>query len=90
MNLTSNIYEDKTGNLWLSEGMVNSSDMTLSRYDGKSFTKITEDKQVFGIIQDKSGNFWFGTANGVCRYDPSASLRTGGTSFTKFNEQKLK
>lgn len=89
-NLTNYIFEDKTGNLWLSEGMVNSSDMTLSRYDGKSFTKITEDKQVFGIIQDKSGYFWFGTANGICRYDPSASLRTGGTSFTKFNEQKLK
>lgn len=77
-NLTNYIYEDKTGNLLLSEGIANGSDMTLTKYDGKSFTNITTEKQVFGIIQDKTGDIWFGTANGVCRFD--------GKSFTKFSE----
>lgn len=77
-NLTNYIYEDKAGNLWLSEGIANGSEMTLTKYDGKSFTNITSDKQVFGIMQDKSGNIWFGTANGISRYD--------GKSFSKFSD----
>ncbi len=77
-NITNYIYEDKTGNLWLSEGIANGSDMTLTKYDGKSFTNITTDKQVFGIIQDKTGDIWFGTANGICRYD--------GKSISKFSD----
>ena len=77
-NLTNYIYEDITGNLLLSEGIANGSDMKLTKYDGKSFTNITTEKQVFGIIQDKTGNIWFGTANGVCRYD--------GKSFSKFSQ----
>jgi ligand-binding sensor domain-containing protein len=70
-----NIFEDKTGNLWLSEG--DSKGMTLVRYDGKTFTPVKRDTQVFGVTQDNSGMLWFGTANGVCRYD--------GKTFTKFD-----
>jgi ligand-binding sensor domain-containing protein len=77
-NLTNYIYEDKAGILWLSEGIANGSDMTLTKYDGNSFTNITTDKQVFGITRDINGNIWFGTANGVCRYD--------GNTFAKFSE----
>ena len=84
---TSYIFEDKSGNIWLSEDEVNGNGMTLSRYDGKSFTKIKSDNQIFGITEDKKGDIWFGTVNGVCRYDPSASLRTGEKSFTYFSEE---
>ncbi|MEO8447337.1 MAG: two-component regulator propeller domain-containing protein [bacterium] len=77
-HLTNFIFEDKTGNLWLSEGQVNSPDMVLTKYDGNTFTEITKDRQVFGITQDKSGNIWFGIANGVKRYD--------GSSITKFTQ----
>jgi ligand-binding sensor domain-containing protein len=39
-------------------------------------------------LQDKAGNLWFGTTGaGVYRYDPSASLRAGGKSFTNFTEK---
>ncbi len=37
------------------------------------------------MFQDRDGNIWFGTtSDGVCRYDPSASLRTGGRSLVYF------
>lgn len=73
------IFEDRTGNLWCSVGGADG--MTLSRYDGISFTEImrkntTNDHQVFGIEQDATGTIWFGTMNGVYRYN--------GTSVTGF------
>lgn len=49
---------------------------------------------VASIAEDKHGNIWFGSITsdhpnyieegGVSRYDPSASLRTGGKAFTQF------
>ena len=81
---TSYIFEDKIGNLWLSGGTINtkSQDMTLTKYDGKSFVKIRNDFQIFGITEDKAGNIWFGTANGVCRFD--------GKSFNNFSDGTAK
>ncbi len=80
--LTSNfigyIFEDRTGNIWLSEGTLNGAYMTLSRYNGNTFTKIDSSRQVFGIIEDGDNNIWFGTENGISRYD--------GKSFTNFLE----
>ena len=36
-------------------------------------------------LEDKAGNLWFGTTgDGLFKYDPSASLRTGGKTFTQF------
>lgn len=71
---TSYIFEDKAGNLWLSGGKINlkSSDMTLTKYDGKAFTTVARDQQVFGIMEDKNGNIWYGTVHGACRYDGKA------------------
>lgn len=68
-NFTGYIFEDKRGNLWLSEGKVNSRGMALTKYNGKSFTEIKSGNQIFGITEDRTGNIWFGTENGVCRYD---------------------
>jgi ligand-binding sensor domain-containing protein len=68
-NFTGYIFEDKKGMLWLSESKSNVPGMTVSRYDGKTFKVIAKSTQVFGITEDRSGNIWFCTANGVGRYD---------------------
>jgi ligand-binding sensor domain-containing protein len=66
-NFIGYIFEDKTGNLWLSEDEPNG--WVLNKYDGKSSTKIATSSMIFGTIEDSNGNIWFGTTNGVCRYD---------------------
>jgi ligand-binding sensor domain-containing protein len=76
-NFIGYVFEDKAGNLWLSEGESDGSGVTLWRYDGKTFTRIKTDKQIFGIAEDRAGNIWFGTWNGVYRYD--------GKSVTSFS-----
>ena len=63
------ILEDKIGNIWLSGGEVTGREMILLKYNGKSLTEITRSKQIFGIIEDRTGNIWYGTANDVIRYD---------------------
>ena len=79
------VFEDKTGDLWLSandtaRGMDlisldgrpvrKNNGMVLYRYDGNSLNRIFDnDNQVFGITEDRDGNIWFGTADGIYRYD---------------------
>jgi ligand-binding sensor domain-containing protein len=73
----------------------------LYRYDGKPpkashagggiFTKILEknepgDYQLFGKTEDSSGNIWFGTMKGPCRYNPAASPNSGTKAFTNFSD----
>ncbi|HEY6162747.1 MAG TPA: two-component regulator propeller domain-containing protein [Bacteroidia bacterium] len=58
--------------------------MVLYRYDGKRLSKIISkmeinDNQIFGAIEDSKGMIWFGTMQGLCRYD--------GKSFTYFYKQ---
>lgn len=75
-SITRNILQDRNGIIWLAtwEGIIS--------YDGKQFTNITlkeglEHWHVFSILEDKSGNLWFGTiGGGVYRYD--------GNSFSLF------
>jgi ligand-binding sensor domain-containing protein len=74
---TLSVFEDKAGKIWFSSGVENSSDMTLFQYENPAgITQIKTDKQIFGIAADRDGNTWYGTANGVCRYD--------GEHFTYF------
>ena len=81
-SITRNIIQDRKGNIWMAswEGIF--------RYDGKSFTNITNkvsSARFFSVLEDRKGNLWFGTiGEGVYRYDPSASLRAGGKSFKNF------
>lgn len=78
------IYEDRQGNIWTTSEGQNTSGWVLSRYDEPylnnetvSPVKIrTEQGMYFGILEDKDGNIWFGSLNGVCRYD--------GTTFNDF------
>jgi ligand-binding sensor domain-containing protein len=61
--------QDQAGNLWFGttgEGVY--------RYDGKKFTQFTtkdglNSNIVWVILEDKTGNIWIGTNQGLCRYD---------------------
>lgn len=46
----------------------------LFRYDGKTFTNLTEkdgldNHIIYALLQDKTGNIWVGTRTGLCRYN---------------------
>jgi len=74
------IYKDSKGNIWFG-----TSNLGVCRYDGKSFTWISEDglagRPVRAISEDKNGNFWFGNSGrAVYCYD--------GKSLTNFREKK--
>lgn len=56
------IIEDKKGNIWF--GDVDG----LWRYDGSTFTKISE-RGAYAIIEDKKGNIWTSSGNSILRYD---------------------
>lgn len=86
-NFVGYIYEDKAGHIWTSSATNsngNTNSWMLSKYDQASLKnkKIpaipikAEKGMLFGIIEDTEGNIWFGSLNGVYRYD--------GTSFSHF------
>jgi len=80
------IMEDKTGKLWIA------SSGELGFYDGKTFTTLTNKdgktfRNVRGITEDKKGSIWFGDVDGLWRYDPSASLRASGSTFTNVSQR---
>jgi ligand-binding sensor domain-containing protein len=79
--LTSYVWDIKqarNGNIWFaaSDGVF--------RFDGKSFTKITGQlisKPFFSVLEDRKGNFWFGTyGSGFYYYD--------GKSFKNFTTRE--
>ncbi len=61
------IRQDSKGHIWLAsnEGII--------RYDGQSFTNITGEMnsgRFLALLEDRKGNFWFGTyGSGVYYYD---------------------
>ena len=80
------IIQDKKGNIWTT-GEAHSK-WALSRYDANSlYTKnptITEIKSqsvmLLGILEDMKGNIWFGSGDGVYRYD--------GQTITNFRKKE--
>ena len=57
----------------------------------KSFVNYTKaqglaNNSVWSIMQDKTGNIWFGTEGGVSRCDPSAKIKKGAGYFTNFTK----
>lgn len=74
------IYEDKKGNIWTSSESADGQGWALSRYDGNSVTKITEKPMIFGLLEDDKGNIWFGSMDGVYRYD--------GNTITDFKSKE--
>ena len=72
--MTGYVFEDRRGAIWTSAETTVAGAWQLSCYtDQSDFTNrkiITEDLgMLFGIEEDASGNLWFGTLRGVCRYD---------------------
>jgi len=90
-NITQNfvgyIYEDKNGNIWTSSEERPGGSWALSRYDEKTLSDkkpaVTEVKSkegmIFGILEAYDGSIWFGTLNGVQRYD--------GNTFNNFKDK---
>jgi ligand-binding sensor domain-containing protein len=88
---TSAITEDKKGNIWTT-GSLNPNGVgnwTLSRYDQKFLYNkkptITEtmsiNKMLCGILEANDGSIWFGSMNGVYRYD--------GKTITDFKSKEV-
>jgi ligand-binding sensor domain-containing protein len=77
-NIVRTIIQDKKGNIWMAswDGII--------RYDGKSFTNITDkvsSARFFSVLEDRKGNLWFGSiGSGVYYYD--------GESFQHFTTKK--
>jgi ligand-binding sensor domain-containing protein len=70
------VYEDKKGNIWTSS--KTSQDWALSRYNEKAlFNKIAvvpevikaNEGMIFGIREANDGSIWFGSLNGVYRFN---------------------
>ena len=65
------IIEDKKGNIWFgADG--------LWRYDGRTFTKVSQ-RDAYGIIEDKKGNIW--TTGGV--------KPNGGWALSRYDQKSL-
>lgn len=69
VDVTSNLYADRKGNLWFGTPIGG-----VSKYDGKSFTTYTPsngllNNTVEDILEDKAGNMWFATDHGLSRFD---------------------
>jgi ligand-binding sensor domain-containing protein len=65
----SNAYLDKDGTLWFSSNAGG-----VYHYNGKTFKHYTEknglsSNRVFSIVPDLKNNLWFGTQNGLTKYD---------------------
>jgi ligand-binding sensor domain-containing protein len=65
----SNAYLDKDGTLWFSSNAGG-----VYHYNGKTFKHYTEknglsSNRVFSIVPDHKNNLWFGTQNGLTKYD---------------------
>jgi len=88
----SGVYEDSKGNIWtttdawINKARPNPHKWVLSRYDETNLLdqKPTAiqihigDGMFFGVSEDKEGNIWVGTLDGVFRYD--------GRSITYFKD----
>jgi ligand-binding sensor domain-containing protein len=84
------IIEDKKGNIWTTGAVKPNGDWALSRYDQKflynkkpTVTEIMSIKgtgMLCGILEANDGSIWFGSLNGVYRYD--------GKTITDFKSKK--
>lgn len=82
------VYEDRKGNIWTSSESANDKSWVVSRYDEKSLSSENPtatiiksgETMVFGIVEATDGGIWFGTLEGVYRYD--------GKTFTDFKRTK--
>jgi ligand-binding sensor domain-containing protein len=75
------ILLSESGRLWFGCGASTymANDGGISSYDGKSFTSLKSidslSWNVTSLLEDRSGNIWIGTMNGLTKYD-GTSLRS--------------
>ncbi len=95
------VLEDRDGFIWFGTirgGLYRydpTADPSSTHYDPakagrKPFTLYTTyeglaDNMVLCMMQDKDGLIWFGTDDGVSRYDPGMKHEKGSSLFTNFN-----
>ncbi len=73
------IFQDKKRNLWLGTNVYG-----LMRFNGDTLEYFSEkdgigNGRITGIVEDKEGILWFGTASGLSKFD--------GKTFTNFAEE---
>ncbi|MBC8230583.1 hypothetical protein H8E77_13630, partial [bacterium] len=90
------IREDRGGNLWFGHSGYwwhsIESDAGISCYDGKTFVNYTTEdglvaNAVFAIHEDRQGNLWFGTNNGVSRAVYPELMRRDGKTFVNYTQK---
>ena len=85
------ILVDKSGTIWVgTHGGVYRYDPAADSKGEPSFSLFQQlpPVNITSIMEDQSGNIWFASAaNGVFRYDPSASLTAGGKTITNIAEK---
>ncbi|MDX1408729.1 MAG: two-component regulator propeller domain-containing protein, partial [Saprospiraceae bacterium] len=88
---TGFIYEDSDGNIWTSSESPGARNRwVLTRYDHSrlhhptpySTQILIKEDMFFGILEDREGNIWLGTLNGVGRYN--------GQTFEWFRDRGIK
>ena len=88
------VLVDRNGTVWAgtSDGVFqfdgkqfNTFDLPIPVIDTPSYKMVPG--KVWDLFEDSKGNLWFGRDGyGACKYDPSAALRTGGSTFTHFTK----
>jgi len=73
------LLADSKGNIWMGSG----TDSCLNKYDGKNMVRYTTmngltSTQINQLFEDKHGNIWIATWNGVDKFD--------GTNFTHYSK----
>jgi len=86
------LYEDKAGNIWGSGGF--NGRWALFRFDEKALAdkkptviEIPESLNLFGIFEANDGSIWFGSFDGVYRFEPSALLKDGVSAIGGFKRK---
>ncbi len=89
------LFVDDKNNLW-----IGSKGQGVSKFDGQYFTQITTKNGLANdfvntIFQDKNGIIWFGTSNGVSKYEgdkyvlyDNTSLLPGGGGYSVCQDDK--
>ena len=80
------IVEDEAGNVWFATygGLL--------KWDGNAFTRYTREGEVLELCcltMDHEGTIWVGATDGAYRFDPSAALGAGGSTFSPFPIPKV-
>ncbi len=79
-NSVRTILQARDGYLWMG------TDEGLARFDGVRFTVYDSrntpalGSRIFKIVEDRAGNLWIASANGIARRDPSGAFRRYGSA----------